>query len=77
MAVGLGFVAVPMRMLARHRICMSMQMMRIMRMHVLMLHQRMLVRVGMVLGQMQPDAKRHQARSGQQLPGHRLSQKQH
>ena len=43
--------------------------------HVLMLEQLMPVPVRMVLGQVQPDAKRHQGSGSQQLPADGLSKK--
>lgn len=63
-----SFVAMQVAVLdvGRHRPIMRVLVMRIVEMYMLMLAHLMRVRVAMPLGQVQPDAERHEAASGQQ-----------
>ena len=66
-----------MRMLICTSTRMLVRVMLVMGMLVFMLKHFMLMRVAMLLGQVQPDTQRHQACRRQQLPAHRFSQKKH
>ena len=80
MAVLQRFMPVPMRELALEHGLMRMLVVTVigwMGVQVLVLQHFMAMRVGVVFGQVQPDAERHQQRGCQQLPAHGLGQKQH
>ena len=74
-----GFMAMWMRMGPGNRrvVMRLMLVVLIMRVRVFMLQHLVVVRVGVVFCQVQPDTKSHQAGSCQQLPRHRFRQKQH
>ena len=64
---------VPVRMRPGHRPLVGMAMMRIVEMAVLVLDGLVRVFMGMLFGQMQPDAERHQQARNDQLRSHGLA----
>ena len=69
MGVRHGFMAVPMRVLPLTGNSMVVRVVCIVRVQVLVLQKLMLVRMGVVFSQVQPDTQCHQTGGCEQLPG--------